>query len=128
MMQMMLDLFPSDRPKPGSLAAFLEWARKSPRWDAECDALAERVFASMPDPFDRCKAIVSVVGYGGRCKASDVEKWMGIMDASLDYHVVWDREWAFAQGVPLELLPKVAMWDYAAKLPACDAAWMEVAA
>ena len=107
MQQMALDLFPSVATTP--LDAFLGCARKSPHWDAECDALVERVFASMPDPFDRCKAIVSVVGYGGRCAASDVEKWMGIMDASLDYHVVWDRWWAFAQGVPLELLPKVAM-------------------
>ena len=126
MQQMALDLFPSAASSP--LDAFLSWARQSPHWDAECDGLAERVFASMPDPFDRCKAIVSVVGYGDRCAASDVERWMGIMDASLDYHVVWDRWWAFAQGVPLELLPRVAMWDYALKQPMCAAAFMEVAA
>ena len=114
--QMALDLFANDKPpKPTPLESFLKWAHDIHKCGHEIDAIAERLFAEMPLPFDRGKALVMVCGHG-RFDQGVVDA-LGLFDAALEYHVCWDRAWAAVHGVPCELLPSVYKCDYNNRTP-----------
>lgn len=109
--QMALDLFASEKPpKQTPLEFFLQWAHKTHKCGHEIDAIAERLFAEMPCPFDRGKALVMVCGHGKFDQ--QIIDALGLFDASLDYHVCWDRAWAATHGIPKSLISRVHRCDY----------------
>ena len=110
--QMALDLFAiaPPPPKPTSIESFLRWAHGTHECGAEIDAIAERLFAEMPWPFDRGKALVMACGHG-RFDQQIIDA-LGLFDETLDYHVCWDRAWAATHGIPKSLISRVHRCDY----------------
>lgn len=109
--QLALDLFAEERPKRQTpLEHFLDWAHRVHKCGPEVDAIAARLFDEMPYPFDRGKALVMACGHG-RFDQQVVDA-LGLFDETLDYHVCWDRAWAYGHGVPIELIPLVRRCDY----------------
>lgn len=112
--QLTLDLFPSetscDKPEEGTqLGHFLRWAHDTHHCHEGIDDVARRVFAEMPDPFDRCKALVTVFRIGR--DGSECVPLLGLFDEE-DYHTCWDRAWAVVHGVPYELIPRIRYCKY----------------
>ncbi len=112
--QLTLDLFPCDAPHDDTkeetpLGLFLRWAHDTHRCHSGVDDVARRVFDEMPDPFDRCKALVTVFrcGRDGR----EYVPLLGLFEEK-DYHTCWDRAWAAVHGVPNDLIPKIRSCEY----------------
>lgn len=111
MEQLTLDLFAADKPaRQTPLEYFLDWAHRVHKCGHEIDEIAARLFDTMPDAFDRGKALVTASGHGGFDQFT-VDA-LGLFDTSLDYHVCWDRAWAHRHGVPIELIPRIHRCDY----------------
>lgn len=111
----MLDLFPTSKPEgKAPLDSFLKWAHETHRCTCDIDEIAHKVFETMPDPFDRCKALVTVFRNGR--DGSEFVPLIGLFDGR-DYHTVWDRAYSAVHGVPLELIPTIARCDYDNRTP-----------
>lgn len=109
--QMTLDLFAADKPpKLTPLDSFLQWAHGMHHCGCEIDAIASRLFDRMPDAFDRGKALVTACRVGVFDPL--VVGALGLFDASLDYHVCWDRAHAARCGIPRERVGEVHSCDH----------------
>lgn len=108
--QLALDLFPPDRHETkGPLGLFLEWAHGTHGCGPAIDPIAEEVFAKMPEPFDRCKALVTVFRAGR--DGSQFVPLLGLFEEQ-DYHVCWDRAYGAVHDVPIELVSRIERCDY----------------
>lgn len=121
------------KPMQGQLSLDLTTVGESPNLEARCfdwlrethgvgDAgidMARRLFAEFgQEAFERCKAIPALDGKrradGFTLADADL---LGVFDASMDYHAVWDRAWAARQGLPKRDIVRLVRWDYGAEHP-----------
>ena len=108
MEQLTLDLFGDERRRPEPLEEFTEWAR-SLGCPKEVEGVARRLFAEMPDARDRGKALAQVTrNRGFDRQAVDA---LGLFDRGIDYHVCWDRAWAFVCGMDVAHVGEVMRCD-----------------
>lgn len=115
--QMVLDLFPEERPRAKSLLercidhladAGCDLARVTPMAEA-----AFREFGGI-EGFNRAQCLAYFYGTGRhavpRLKACP-PSIVGVFDGRIDYHTVWDRCWA-ARWIPLREAIEVKCWHY----------------
>ena len=114
--QLMLDLFnEGKRHRQTPKRRFLNWAHDIHGCGSEIDSIVGRLFDTMPDPFERGKALV--MAYKHEKFDRQVLDDLGLFDASLDYHVCWDRAWALSHGVPSALISDIQRCDHNSKAP-----------
>ena len=115
--QMVLDLFPEERPKrksplermmDGLIACGCEEGRVRP--------LVEELFRKFGNVEGTSRARCLAYFYGtGRHAIPRLQACppclIGIFDEGIDYHAVWDRCWA-AKWIPLQEVFEVAGWHY----------------
>lgn len=121
--QMVLDLFPEDKPKTKSpLESCIEWLVEGHGCDeGRIKTLAAELFGKFGDVegWDRTRRLGYFYGSDGhevpRLKAC-LPSIMGMFDPSIDYHTLWDRCWA-ARWVPLCEALEVKEWHYNYRSP-----------
>ena len=119
--QMTLDLFGEKPSRPmhatSQVDETIAWLCDRRGCDHDIDPVVRRIFETMPDAFERCKVLTSLSGYLRRdgYGMGDVETF-GVFDATLDYHVVWDRRWAAECGVDKSLVGSVHRCDYGGRV------------
>lgn len=110
MEQLTLDLFGDERKRPEPLDEFIRWAHEVHKCPPEVDDVARRLFSDMPDARDRGKALVQVTRHREFDKGA-VEA-LGLFDRGIDYHVCWDRAWAYMCGMDVVLVGEVMSCDH----------------
>lgn len=121
--QMVLDLFPEDKPKTKSpLESCIEWLVEGCGCDeGRIKTLAAELFGKFGEVegWDRARCLGYFYGSDGhevpRLKACPLSL-MGMFDPSIDYHTLWDRCWA-ARWVPLREALEVKEWHYNYRSP-----------
>lgn len=120
--QMVLDLFPEDRPR---IRSALETCMES-LLEAGCDEqrvrpMAEFLFSRFGnvEGLDRAHCLAYFYGTGRhavpRLQACP-PALIGLYDEGLDYHTIWDRCWA-ARWIPLQEALEVMEWHYNYRKP-----------
>lgn len=121
--QMVLDLFPEDKPKTKSpLESCIEWLVELYGCDeGRIKPLAVELFGKFGtiEGWERAKCLGYFYGSNGhevpRLKACP-PALIGVFDPSIDYHVLWNRCWA-ARWVPLREALEVKEWHYNYRSP-----------
>ena len=117
MEQLMINLWPE---KDEVVSDFMDWATKRHGCDDTLLPYVERLYDEFGrfGVWDRGKGLLKLAGThkADGFSLDDIDV-LGIYDASLDYHVVWDRGWAAYAGVDKQLIPKIACCDYNLKSP-----------
>ena len=109
MEQLTLDLFGERYKRPEPLDEFIGWAHEAHNCPPEVDEVARRLFTEMPDARDRGKALIQVTRRGEFDR--DAVEALGLFDRGIDYHVCWDRAWAYMCGMGAEIVGKVMGCD-----------------
>ena len=92
--------------------SIFDWLVRTHRCDEGVMPYVERLCREFgrSEAVDRAKALVTLCmadGWGPQ----DAEL-VGVFDHGIDYHVLWDRDWAIKMLVPRELVPRVWKCGY----------------
>lgn len=119
--QMVLDLFPDERPKEKSpLETCVSWLIET----CGCDERRIRPLVTQcyetfgrAEAFDRARELEHFYGKHAVPRlAACPPSIVGLFDPDTDYHTVWDRCWA-ARWVPLREAMEVREWRYNYRQP-----------
>jgi hypothetical protein len=121
MEQLMINLWPEKEPEKYDVVSdFMNWAKKCHGCDDTILPYVERLYDEFGKfgVFDRGKGLLNLAGTHkvDGYSLDDVDV-LGVYDASLDYHTVWDRGWAAYAGVDKAMLPQIAYCKYNTKSP-----------
>lgn len=75
-------------------------------------------FRTKGEEFERSKVLPLAFGndhkYAEWVDGKELEETFGMFDEGLDYHTVWDREWAAKNGMEKKDIARLVKWDYSA--------------
>lgn len=113
--QMQLDLWGSHEKRCDPAEDIIAWLVESHSCDeGDVRPVVERLFREFPknEAIGRAKALTSFFGKHAaeRLRGTDPGA-LGMFDADIGYHVLWDRCWA-ARWIPLGEASRVSVWNY----------------
>ena len=117
MEQLMINLWPE---RDEVVSDFMGWAKKRHGCDDTLLPYVERLYDEFGrfGVWDRGKGLLRLAGaHKVKGYSLDDVDLLGMFDASLNYHTVWDRGWGIHAGVDKSLVPLIEYCEYNNKSP-----------